>query len=938
MEAWQPDQEQLRQLVGYLRDSLSGHNQNAQKHASMVQEYSLKHYSLSPLGRLLFTQFQFWLTFSIIKQMLSQAKSSPDITNYLTYILCSLPASLDLSPENSHLARSSAAISLKNIIKTRYRVIPPGNLAYIRISLLPCLEDSNSQIRNFTGNVITELVKQGGVLGWPEIFPALLALAGNDAGNVPTQTQEGSMSALSKVCEDSKKSLDRDYQGHRPLNVILPRLLQLTASPLPKVRASALESINIFIPQKPRALLLLMDSLLSRLFQLAHDSSDDVRRYVCRSFVQLVDVQPERIVPHMEGLVSYMVSQQRNTDDPDLALDAAEFWLSIGEHKNLCSSLGPYLPTIIPCLLESMVYGDDDIARLEGDADDANEADKTENIKPQFAKSKGVRTANTGSSTKRDINGATGSASLDNGLDEGEIEDYDDEPEGANPEDEWNLRKCSAAALDVLATFFHQPVFDITLPYLKDNLNHPDWPNREAAVLAIGAVADGCMEVVSPHLPELIPYLISLLQDSEPVVRQITCWALGRYSQWAAYLQDERAKASYFEPMMDGILKKMLDRNKAVQEAAASAFSRLEETAKKELTPYCKPIIQQFVRCFESYKDRNMFILYDCVQTLAEHVGPALAEPELTKLLVPALVTRWESVSDQSQELFPLLECLSYVATAMGESFAQIADPIFSRCIRIIHQNLQEYLLAASNKAMESPDKDFLVVSLDLLSSTIQVLPSVISDELVAQSQPRMFDLLRFCLEDPSNDVRQSSYALLGDCAVYVFPQLQPELPALMPVLIRQLDLDAMPDEEAESAFSVINNACWSSGEISLQEKYGMAPYVEQLYERLFNIISNPGVLPSVTENAAIALGRLGLYCSEGLALHLAEFASLFLQSIRLVDDTDEKGQAFLGLNRTIVINPLGMESCLLDYFKATAAFKNFREDDLKKSFQQVCD
>ena len=34
---WQPDQEQLRQLVGYLRDSLSGHDQNAQKYATMVR-------------------------------------------------------------------------------------------------------------------------------------------------------------------------------------------------------------------------------------------------------------------------------------------------------------------------------------------------------------------------------------------------------------------------------------------------------------------------------------------------------------------------------------------------------------------------------------------------------------------------------------------------------------------------------------------------------------------------------------------------------------------------------------------------------------------------------------------------------------------------------------------------------------------------------------
>ena len=34
--AWQPEEEQLRQLAGFLKDSLSGHNPVAQKHASSV--------------------------------------------------------------------------------------------------------------------------------------------------------------------------------------------------------------------------------------------------------------------------------------------------------------------------------------------------------------------------------------------------------------------------------------------------------------------------------------------------------------------------------------------------------------------------------------------------------------------------------------------------------------------------------------------------------------------------------------------------------------------------------------------------------------------------------------------------------------------------------------------------------------------------------------
>ncbi|KAI4135898.1 MAG: hypothetical protein LQ347_000282 [Umbilicaria vellea] len=875
--------------------------------------------------------------------MLSQAKSSPDITNYLAYIFSNrqLPTEFDFRAEDMQIIRSSAAINLKNSVKTAYRTIPEANQSYIRASVLHCLEDPNSQIRNFAGNVITEIVQRGGILGWPELLPQLLSLAGNDRGNTSPEAQEGAMGALAKVCEDSKKPLDKDYQGQRPLDVIIPKLLNISSSPIARVRAYALASINSFIPQKPQALMVSLDTLLARLFQLANDPSDDVRRNVCRSFVQLVDVRADKVLPHMGGLVDYMVVQQRNTEDPGLALEAAEFWLCIGENDELCASLGPYLHKIVPVLLESMVYSEEDVLRLEGGADDANEEDKAEDLKPHFAKSKSARAATNGQDHSVGINGGGGKSydlaamHEDDDLSEGEIEEDDDD--NADPEDRWSLRKCSAAALDVLASVFHEPVFAITLPYLKENLRHSDWPNREAAVLALGAVADGCLDAVTPHLPDLVPYLISMLSDPEPVVRQITCWSLGRYSAWASHLKDPNDKAQYFVPMMEGILNRMLDNNKRVQEAAASAFANLEEKATKELTPYCKFIIPQFVRCFAKYKDKNMFILYDCVQTLAEHVGPGLQHQELIELLMPAIIQRWNKVSDQSRELFPLLECLSFVATALSQDFAPFAGPIFTRCVRIIHQNLEEYLVAVNNQGIDKPDKDFLVTSLDLLSAVIQALEGQ-SGELVATTQPRFFDLLMFCMEDPSNDVRQSSYALLGDSAIHIFPHLQPLLPSLMPVLIQQLDLDSIPDEELDTGFSVINNACWSCGEIAINQLQGMAPYVEELYQRLLIILCNAESPPSVNENAAIALGRLGVGCSQELATHLAEFAKPFLQIMEPIDNTDEKGQAFLGFNCTVERNPQAMGDCLLDYFKAIAAYdkRAIREESVYTSFQRV--
>lgn len=881
--------------------------------------------------------------------MLTKAKSSPDIPNYLTYIFSNgrLLQSLNLPPDTLALVRGSAAINLKNTLKAFYKTISGPTIAYIKSSVLSCLHDGAPQIRNFTGTVITEIVQRGGVLGWPELLPELLSIAANERGNASAAAQEGAMSALAKVCDDNRKELDREYQGQRPLQYIIPRLLDCTSSPTAKVRGLALASINAFIPQKPEALVASLGAILERLFHLASDPSDDVRRNVCRSFVLIVDIRPDMIEPHMEGLVEYMTQQQRNPDDSELALEAAEFWLAVSENDKMSSKLGPYLPKIVPVLLESMVYDEEAIMRLEGGGDDAEIEDREEDIKPQFASSKSARTVTNGQTAAPSSNGrARRELEPDQGnddtLEEGEVEDDEDDRDDV-VEDSWNLRKCSAAALDILATKFHDSIFAIALPYLKENLRHQDWPNREAAVLAIGAVAEGCLESITPNLPELIPYLLSLLNDQEPSVRVITCWALGRYSGWASHLPSRVEKKAFFEPMMEGILKKMLDKNKRVQESAASAFANLEERAGKELTPYCAPIIQTFTECFEKYKDRNMFILYDCVQTLADQVGSPLKRQDLVELLMPTMIRRWSKLADQSQEIFPLLECLSYIAMALGNAFAPFAVPIFSRCIRIIHQNLEQYLLSVQNAPTDAPNKDFLVTSLDLLSAIIQALDPAHSEELVASSQPRFFDLLMFCMEDPSNDVRQSSYALLGDCAVNIFPRLHPSLPSLMPILIRQLDLDQLREDDIETGFSVMNNACWSCGEIAMKYKQGMAPFVEDIYQSLMTIITSPDIPTSVGENAVIALGRLGVDCSQLIAPHLAEFAKHFLHIIEPVETNDEKCHAFLGFNRCVAENPQAMEQCLLAYFQASSAFKMDKhitaEQDkmVGNTFQQVC-
>jgi transportin-1 len=864
--------------------------------------------------------------------MLKHAKSSPDYTNYLSYLVSATqqPATISLPRESYDLARSAAAIALKNFIKTSYTTIPDPGKAYIRSVILGGLQDPSSQMRNYSGIVITEVMRQGGVLSWPTLLFDLFALIENAQGTYTTQTQEGAIEALFKICEDNKRALDKQYAEGRPLTLLFQKLLEFTESPVPGVRSRSLASINVFLPDKSQTVMDNLPTLLQQLFAKAFDEAVDVRRQVCRSWTYIAEISPESIVPHLEGLVNYTLTQQKTQDESELALDAAEFWVCAGENDVLVQHLHQYLPAIVPVLLDCMVYSEEEMLVLEMDYDNADEEDRAEDIKPTFATSKDSRKPGESETT----NGAKQTA--DDNMSEGEIEDEDDEDDDLNPQEEWTLRKCSAAALDVFAGVFHGDVFTVTLPWLKEHIQHAEWPYREAAVLALGAIAEGCMDAVQPHLADLTQYLLSLLQDKEPVVRQITCWTLGRYSSWAVNLSDQ-GRQQYFVPIMTGLLDRMMDRNKRVQESASSAFANLEERAKELLAPHCSLIIQQFVLCFGKYKDRNMFILYDCVQTLAEHVGPVLKDPTLVNLLMPALITRWNKVSDQSREMFPLLECLSYVASALNEEFEPFSQPIFARCIKIIHSNLEDSMRAATDPAYDQPEKDFLVTSLDLLSAIIQALPESNTIALVEASSPNMFELLLYCMKDPNHDVRQSAYALLGDCAVFLFKQLQPYLPQVLEVLIEQLNMIHVQYDGEETSFAVVNNACWSAGEIAMRQLDGMQPYVQPLLMKLYMILNDSKVPLSLTENAAVAFGRLGLGCPALIAPHLSEFATLFLNAIQNVAWTDEKAHALVGFVQIALADEQSrlVEKQLLELFiefaKTPSEFLQYPNEDTSK-------
>ncbi|XP_028097915.1 transportin-1-like isoform X1 [Camellia sinensis] len=851
--SWQPQEEGFREICGLLEQQISPTSDKSQ-----------------------------------IWQQLQHYSQYPDFNNYLVFIL----ARAEGKPVE---VRQAAGLLLKNNLRSAFKSMSPPYQQYIKLELLPCLGASDRQIRSTAGTIISVLIQIGGVFGWPELLHTLVkCLDSNELNHM-----EGAMDALSKICEDIPQVLDSDMPGltERPINVFLPRLLQFFQSPHASLRKLSLGSVNQYIMLMPDVLYMSMDKYLQGLFILSNDPTAEVRKLVCAAFVQLIEVRPAFMEPHLRNVIEYMLQVNKDHDE-EVALEACEFWSAYCETQLPPENLREFLPRLIPVLLSNMVYADDDESLVDAE-DDGSLPDRDQDLKPRFHSSRFHGSEN--------------------------AEDDDDDIVNI-----WNLRKCSAAGLDVLSNVFGDEILPTLMPVVQAKLSTNDdetWKEREAAVLALGAIAEGCISGLYPHLSEIVAFLIPLLDDKFPLIRSISCWTVSRFSKFIVQGIGHQERREQFDKVLMGLLRRILDNNKRVQEAACSAFATLEEEAAEELAPRLEVILQHLMCAFGKYQRRNLRIVYDAIGTLADAVGGELNQPTYLDIMMPPLIAKWQQLPNSDKDLFPLLECFTSIAQALGTGFSQFAQPVFQRCINIIQS--QQLAKVDPVSAGVQYDKEFIVCSLDLLSGLAEGLGSGI-ESLVSQSSLR--DLLLQCCMDDAPDVRQSAFALLGDLARVCPIHLHPRLSEFLDVASKQLSIPKLKE-----TISVANNACWAIGELAVKVRQEISPIVMTVISCLIPILQHAEELnKSLIENSAITLGRVAWVCPEVVSPHMEHFMQSWCIALSMIRDDIEKEDAFRGLCAMVRANPSGALSSLVFMCKAIASWHEIRSEELHNEVCQV--
>merc|ERR1719282_1716383 len=168
-------------------------------------------------------------------------------------------------------------------------------------------------------------------------------------------------------------------------------------------------------------------------------------------------------------------------------LEALEVWTPCTNSQMMLELVHPMLPELVPVLLANMVYSQADYMGMEQsqiDEDNAAVPDNLQDIRPRFHKE-------TGSCDDDDDGGQHSGGAW-----------------GA----EWTARKAAASSLDHLANAYRQDILEVVLPLIQQKLEDSCWEVQESGVLALGAIAFGCLEYLVEFLPRVMELLLKLCQ------------------------------------------------------------------------------------------------------------------------------------------------------------------------------------------------------------------------------------------------------------------------------------------------------------------------------------------------------------------------------------------------------------------------------------------
>ena len=602
--------------------------------------------------------------------------------------------------------RQLAGFIIKNYVFANLLQLTQEVQAYIKYELVKVLHDPCLDLRNTGAILLSKFTQCFPIEAWIDLLPPIIHYLDPQYLQVQPYSLDGCLQAMKRICEDSAMKLAMDHTI-RPIEALLPKLLQLFHSPEATVRLRALESYNCLlyllensdsmpvandyrsgspnVSQSVAAnvnhpLIMHMNTFISSLSALASDPEPKVRKVICSSLTTITCLHIALLEPFFKGICDFMSMTTLMDSNEDVAIESCEFWIAMLQHINNQGGihhqsphrqlLTTYLPIVIPNLITRLRLTQEQMENDRREEEEENSGQRKINIKPIHHRNNQSDTSG-GPDDNANTTGNNGSA-------EGELSS------------KWTLRKQAALTLDSFALSF--PPKDIlanALPKIQECFQSNDSILQESGVLALGTLSNGCLDDMMIYLPQLYPFLMNnLIQNNLPEMRSITCWVLSRYCRLFADIynngmsyQQQHGSGDNVSPThrdlhqhiippeqgielylktLELLVGRMFDPHIKVIIATCSALCILidnsfviyngsDDSECNILTNHVHTIFQVIGQAFDHYGAKAMLLLVDMIGTLSDTLGrDIISKTEISQLYLPKLMNNFITIISQS--------------------------------------------------------------------------------------------------------------------------------------------------------------------------------------------------------------------------------------------------------------------------------------------------
>ncbi|RXK37577.1 importin subunit beta-1 [Tremella mesenterica] len=380
-------------------------------------------------------------------------------------------------------------------------------------------------------------------------------------------------------------------------------------------------------------------------------------------------------------------------------------------------------------------------------------------------------------------------------------------------EDDWTRSMAAGACLELMARNVQDPIVQPVVPFVEAGIQRPEWQNRDAAVMAFGAILDGPdPSTLAGLVRQALPGLIDMLRSDPSVqVKDTVAWTLSKVTEIMLQVIDPVAQ---LQPLVTALVFGLTVSPK-VANSCCSALSNLaaqlaqpsdmgDEASTSMLSPFYSGVITSLMPLSEkpTNEANSRTAAY---QTIANWIAAsALDTLSVVEAVVVAMLTRQEALIGMQNQLVGSDDRNNWIDMQIGISIV---------------------LQSALNRAPQliTPFADRIMTNL------LQLLTS----------------------SGTHSGVLEDVFAMIGSIAGALEAGFVKYMPTVQPFIITALT--SLQD------YQVVQAGIYVAGDIARAMGNETRPFAEPLMVALVDILRSPTVLRSVKPSAVTAIGDVAM-------------------------------------------------------------------------------